>query len=123
MATSAISCTYPMTFPNLLSIYIKHQQVYGPKTSQQCESQVALTVDYRYLRAVLELRKRKSSTTFHKSAAQRPRLQHSSLDSDSEEDLGTAAIFTYIPNSGGHFDSSDDYKRQGNSEGDSEKVG
>jgi hypothetical protein len=59
------------------------------------ESQIALKTDQKKLRAVLQLRKRKSSTTLHQMASQRPRLQ-SPLSGPNDDHLGESDIVLRI---------------------------
>jgi ribosomal protein L30/L7E len=78
--------------------FINYEQVNGKNSNVNKESQVALTIDERKLLAVLQLRKRKSSTTLNDTIAQRPRIQSPLPSSDNYDDLD---------NSRGNFENGD----------------
>jgi hypothetical protein len=75
------------------------------------ESQAALMTNQGELRAELQLRKRKLSTTLSNITAQRPRIQNSLLGSAGYDNLEVADNLSSVPDSGSDY-SNGNYETQ-----------
>jgi hypothetical protein len=77
--------------------------VYGKNKNANKESQAPLMTDQGHLRAALQLRKQKSSTSLHQTIHQRPKLQSSRSGSVDYKNLREGDTSAEIPDSGEHF--------------------